>query len=98
MDGLTQKVLEVALTLFLGGVIQAGRTYFRTSIQNSLEEQAVRRDIDHLKNTQSQHGHILAALDGKVDRLVVFVNRQEMTIRAIQSSAETAKIRERNNN
>jgi hypothetical protein len=98
MDGITQKILEVALTLFLGGVIQAWRTYFRNSIQNSLEEQAVRRDIDHLKNTQSQHGHVLGALDAKVDRLVVFVNRQEMSIRAIHSSAETAKIRERTNN
>lgn len=69
----------------LGGLVQGLRGYFKASMDERLQDLNFKRDLDHATRNQAQHSRVLADLDLKMDKVIVFIQRQEARLTFLES-------------
>ena len=84
MEIYVQEFFKVLIAMGLGGVVGWLRSEFRAASDERVREANLSRDLNHLKNTQAQHGQTISDLDTKIDRILAIVSKQTTRIAVLE--------------
>jgi CRISPR/Cas system CMR-associated protein Cmr5 small subunit len=84
MDAYVQEFFKALIAMGLGGLVAWIRSRLKEASEDRIRENNVSRDLNHLKNTQAQHGQTIADLDAKIDRILAIVSKQSTRIAVLE--------------